>query len=240
MGGMDWWVSSVYQNGGISMLLAWIFWVIGSIVLHELAHGWVAIRSGDNTPRESGHMTWNPLVHMGFHSLLFFAVLGIAWGAMPVNPDRFRDRYDPAKVAAAGPAMNLGLALVCAVGFCVWLPLATKMWFPSLDVPEHVGRNVLVFFELGLMLNLVLMMFNLLPVPPLDGSRIVGNFSWRYERFWQGEHAQWIALAALVGLFFFGGKFLFPVARDLSDEITGAISRGLFRVFPPHAPSVTP
>ena len=71
---MQWWVHSAYESGGIVLLFSWAFWVIFSIVLHELSHGWAAIANGDNTPRELGHMTMNPVVHMGWMSLVFFAI----------------------------------------------------------------------------------------------------------------------------------------------------------------------
>jgi Zn-dependent protease len=112
-------VSDLYQENPVA-LASWVFWVIASIVLHELGHGIAAIRSGDRTPIDTGHMTWNPLVHMGPISLLCFAILGFCWGAMPVDPSRFRGRYDEAKVAAAGPCMNFGLAITCAVLYAVW------------------------------------------------------------------------------------------------------------------------
>ena len=81
---MGWWVTDALSVSPV-LLISWVVWVIGSIVLHELAHGWAAISRGDRTPIERGHMTWNPLIHMGGMSLLVFAVVGIAWGMMPVN-----------------------------------------------------------------------------------------------------------------------------------------------------------
>ena len=70
-----------------------IFTVVISIVLHELAHGWAAIWQGDDTPKQAGHMTPDPMVHMGGMSLLMLALVGMAFGAMPVNPRNFRSRY---------------------------------------------------------------------------------------------------------------------------------------------------
>jgi hypothetical protein len=81
----DRWVHDLYATDQTTMLIAWIFWVIFSICLHELAHGWAALWQGDHTPRRLGHMTMNPLVHMGGWSLIAFAIIGIAWGAMPVS-----------------------------------------------------------------------------------------------------------------------------------------------------------
>ena len=75
--------------------------VIISIVLHELAHGWAAIWQGDDTPRQMGHMTADPMVHMGGFSLLMLALVGIAFGAMPVNPRNFRSRYGSYEIGRA-------------------------------------------------------------------------------------------------------------------------------------------
>ena len=108
--GTGWWVADFLRAFGPAFVIAWAFWIIFSICLHELSHGWAAIALGDRTPIESGHMTFNPLVHMGGMSLVAFALIGIAWGAMPINPARLRGRYAEALVALAGPAMNLVLA----------------------------------------------------------------------------------------------------------------------------------
>ena len=86
--------------------------VVISICLHELGHGFAAIALGDRTPEETGHITLNPLVHMGPISLAMLAIVGISWGAMPVDPTRLRGRYAEALVALAGPAVNLVARLV--------------------------------------------------------------------------------------------------------------------------------
>lgn len=90
--------------------------VIASVVLHELAHGFAAIQQGDRTPVTSGHMTLDPVVHMGQASLIMLCVVGLAWGQMPVRPAHFRNRkWGEAIVSGAGPATNLALALL-AIG----------------------------------------------------------------------------------------------------------------------------
>lgn len=203
---MDWWVRSAYESGGVVFLGSWVFWVILSIVLHELAHGWAALRCGDPTPVESGHMTWNPIVHMGQWSLIMFALVGIAWGQMPVNPHRFNGRYDDAKVAAAGPLMNLWLFLVCAVGLALWIR------FGAPHAAPHVADNLHMFLMLGSGLNLALMLFNLIPVPPLDGSRIIANFSRRYSDLIHSEHGAVGSLVAFALIFFVLGPRLFDLA----------------------------
>ena len=108
-----WWIADLWNQGQVVQLASWIFWVIVSICLHELGHGWAAIWEGDDTPRQTGHMTINPMVHMGGYSIIAFLLLGFAWGLMPVNPGNFRHRrWGDAIVAVAGPAVNLILAVI--------------------------------------------------------------------------------------------------------------------------------
>ncbi|NEQ51149.1 MAG: site-2 protease family protein [Leptolyngbya sp. SIO3F4] len=206
-----WWVADVLnsQNGTV-YLVSWIVVVVGSIVLHELAHGWAAIYKGDRTPIELGHMTWNPLVHMGQMSLILFLVFGIAFGAMPVNPSRMRGRYADAFVAVAGPAMNVLIALVCIVLAGVVLGLGNKIGDP-------LASNLFLFFTTGSWLNIVLCVFNLLPVPPLDGSRILGNLYPAYNRLWMSENGQWMALGAFILVFIFAGDFIIPIAMSITS-----------------------
>ena len=151
--------------------------VIISIVLHELAHGWAAIWQGDDTPRQMGHMTADPMVHMGGMSLLMLAIVGIAFGAMPVNPHNFRSRYGDALVSAAGPAMNLLLAFIALTALAVWFKITGGM---AKTGTIHNAQEFLWTFGY---INIALALFNLVPVPPLDGSRILGNFVPAYGRW---------------------------------------------------------
>ncbi len=150
--------------------------VVISIVLHELAHGWAAIWQGDDTPRQMGHMTADPMVHMGGFSLLMLVLVGMAFGLMPVNPRNFRSRYGDALVSAAGPAMNFLLALVALTALAVWV----KSSGSALEGPAKNGQYFLQIFGMA---NIALGIFNLLPVPPLDGSTVLGNFVPAYRRW---------------------------------------------------------
>ncbi len=144
MGG-GWWISDILSNPSINgqvWVVSWAVWVIFSICLHELAHGWVAIKLGDDTPRLAGHMTWNPLVHMGPYSLLMFVVIGIAWGAMPINPSRLRGKYAEAMVALAGPLTNLGLAIIGLTALLLWMPLCEGMLIPSVTIGYPLSENL--------------------------------------------------------------------------------------------------
>ena len=192
---MSWWVHDLYQSGRIVVLISWIFWVIFSISMHELAHGWAALWQGDQTPRRLGHMTVNPLVHMGGTSLLVFAIIGIAWGAMPVDPSRFRwGRRGRVVVSAAGPAMNLLLAFAALTLLVGWLAVGPG--------GGNLHSNLATFLFTGGWLNILLAFFNLLPIPPLDGSSILSGLSFRAYRFYQKPQAVMIGMFVLLVVFF--------------------------------------
>lgn len=221
---MGWWVTDVLNSAGPMVLIAWVFWVIFSICLHELGHGWAAIRHGDRTPIETGHMTWNPLVHMGQMSLLMFAIVGIAWGAMPVNPSRMRGRHADAIVSAAGPAMNVGLFLVASLGAALVLRYTNATGYSEFDRmvdADQVWVNVHSFFQIGAFLNVALLFLNLLPVMPLDGGRLAAHFIPAYRRLWAGPNAGIYMVVALIAVIFLAGRYLFPLALDLTAWMVG-------------------
>ena len=185
-----WWVHDLWNAGRGTELVSWIFWVIASITLHELAHGWAAIWEGDDTPRVRGHMTANPVVHMGAVSLVIFLILGIAWGLMPVNPYKFRHgRWGRILVSAAGPVMNLAIALVV-------LTILGFVW----DSAAHDPTTIEIFLLTGGFLNLILFALNMLPVPPLDGSNILANLSPRVARWYSHPRAQMAGLLLFLAL----------------------------------------
>lgn len=226
----SWWLADLWQLDRV-LAVSWVVWVIGSIVLHELGHGWAALACGDRTPIESGHMTWNPVVHMGPISLLFFALVGIAWGAMPVDPSRFRPRFGNAIVALAGPAMNLLLALGAVVLLVLWIGLAGGFWIGGVRAPDPLWQNMQTFLLVGIKLNIVLMLFNLLPVPPLDGSRILGDLVPGFGRLFQSDKAVLVAFILFLLLFRFSGSALFEAA----DQATRGIVRTMLSLFVPGA-----
>jgi Zn-dependent protease len=200
-----WWVHDLWNAGRGGELVSWIFWVIASITLHELAHGWVAIWEGDDTPKRMGRMTANPVVHMGVPSLVVFLIIGIAWGLMPVNPYKFRHgKWGRIYVAAAGPAMNLLLA---------FLTLTAYGWIMSTEGKIEAPEILMIFLFTGGYLNILLAVFNLLPIPPLDGSVILSNLSPPVQRLY--AHPQ----AGFIGLFFMLALFM----SDLGSLLFGGI-----------------
>lgn len=213
-----WWVSNFYQMGGPALVAAWAIWVIVSITLHELSHGWAAVNRGDMTPIHTGHMTWNPIVHMGVTSLIIFAITGIAWGLMPIDPTRMRGRYAEAFVAFAGPLMNMALALICIIGGAFALAMLTDAQFTQysknflLVGPDSpLAARIAMFCGVGAMLNITLFLFNLLPCPPLDGSRIIACFSTAYRNFLMTQGGQFMSMIVFVLAFVLSGPVIFTV-----------------------------
>ncbi len=217
---MEWWLAFFWDINPM-LAVAWCVWVVVSIVLHELGHGWAALRLGDDTPLVTGHMTWNPLVHMGWMSLLMFAVVGIAWGMMPVNPTRLRGRHGDAVVALAGPAVNLALFVGCLAMMMLTALVA--------DQGTNLGKNLMTLWFVGAALNLTLMLFNLVPVPPLDGARILASFSDVYRRFASTEQGAVVSLIAFVVLFLWGGARIFDFSF-LTTEVMGRAGMALMGV----------
>lgn len=158
--------------------LGFLFWVIALIVaitIHEFAHAWAAERLGDPTPRLMGRLTLNPLVHLDPLGTIMLLVARFGWGK-PVQFDPFNLRHprrDSAIISLAGPASNLILATIC-----------------SLVIRIIVSSSLLNYWIIGfldnlIILNVVLAVFNLVPIHPLDGFKIVGGIlSEEYARQW--------------------------------------------------------
>lgn len=217
---MNWWVHDLYADGRYAELISWIFWVLFSITLHELAHGWAAIWQGDNTPIVYQRMTLNPVTHMGAWSLIMFALVGIAWGVMPVDPSRFRwKRRGRIVVSGAGPAMNVLLAIIALTGAAAW-----GVWGPSSNT--RLFDNVMVFLVTGGWLNIFLALFNLLPLPPLDGANILAGMSFTFYRWFQSPQVQQIGFFILLAIFMSGiGWLLQAAAQNISLTYVQALMR---------------
>jgi Zn-dependent protease len=185
--------------------------VVASLALHELAHAYVAWKLGDPTAKEQGRLTLNPIAHLDPLGTLMFALTALLAGVpfgwakpVPVDPRNFRrPKEGMALVAVAGPVMNFVLALV------------------ALAILRHAeldGRAYSVV-ALAYLVNVILGLFNLIPVPPLDGSRIVGVV------MNNATYARWIALDSVGMLIVFGVFFLFQeeftlVLESALDHVT--------------------
>ena len=170
-------VYGYYQELGVAGAAAFVFWGIAAVTLHELAHGWAAIWQGDDTPRIYRRMTWNPLVHMGWMSIIMLLLVGIFWGMMPTDPSKYRwGRQGRIIVSGAGPAMNLLLAILCWTAYGVAVGLGGRVAGEEATVVDRVAQFALI----GGALNGMLALFNMLPIPPFDGASVLAGFSRRF------------------------------------------------------------
>ncbi len=148
--------------------------IIIALTFHEAAHAWMANKLGDPTARLQGRVSLNPLVHLDFLGTILIFIIGIGWGKpVPVDDRNFQNpRRDTTLVAAAGPFANLIIAIICTIAL---------QYLPA-------GNLLQLFLTISLSLNLTLIALNLLPIPPLDGSKILSIFIpkryyYRYQEF---------------------------------------------------------
>lgn len=156
-----------------------------SVIIHEIAHGWMALKLGDPTAKLMGRLTLNPIPHIDpvgsilvpLFSLLAAGQVFIAWAKpVPVNPMNFANvRRDDLLVSVIGPVSNLLLAVVCTAFFIAFGLIRGWVGAPEGTTSDEALLFVCRMFYGGILLNIVLAVFNLIPVPPLDGSHVLAS-----------------------------------------------------------------
>jgi Zn-dependent protease len=191
--------------------------LIMSVVIHEVSHGYAALALGDPTAKYQGRLTLNPISHLDPVGSFFVPLMGyflggfiIGWARpVPFNPYNLKNqRWGEAMVAVAGPLSNVILALIFGL-IIRFLP---------------VGLMSSAFFSLAgyvVILNITLAVFNLVPIPPLDGSKILFAFL-PYRLNWIKEAIEGAGIIVVLIFVFFLWQFLVPVITYLFTLITGA------------------
>lgn len=203
------------ENLGVFEIVIIIIALIVSITIHEMMHAFTSLKLGDTTAHEHGRVSLNPLKHVDpfatillpIMTLLLFQVPLLAAKPVPFNPDRVKwDEFGAALVAIAGPLTNLGLAAFGAI--------AARFFAPSPDL-----LSAWIIFT---SVNVGLFVFNMIPIPPLDGSRVLYAFSPEsVQRF--------LAQLEYIGVFIiFGAILLVPAFGDLIVELNRSVLKFLF------------
>ena len=206
------------QQGEWVLFAVIIAALVISLSFHEFGHAWVAKRFGDNTAERAGRLTINPRAHIDPMGLLMVIIVGVGYAKpVPTDPRQFTSPYADLLVAAAGPGMNLLVAAAAINFYTLGLAIAPDIfWQPG----------PLQFFIILTQINLVLMLFNLLPIGPLDGHYILPYFLPRrlasFYRFYNHRYGVWLLLL-LVFLSFYGVP-VFQSIRGFSCEILETIT----------------
>ena len=214
-------LSGMSGNYLLSLLLT-LPGVIIAITFHEFAHAYAAYKLGDDTPRMQGRLNLNPLSHMdpiGF-VLLIFAHIG--WGKpVQINPRNFDRKYSMSKgeaiVSVAGPVMNFVLALVFTIIY-----FAVLKFVPGIMLTQW-GAIVITMISSTIIVNVGLGVFNLIPLPPLDGSKIFRNFMSYNVKEWLDRYEKYFYIAFLI-------LWITGLAGQIISPIIEFISTGLIRL----------
>ena len=155
-----------------------------SVIIHEISHGWMALRLGDPTARDMGRLTLNPIPHIDLFGSILVPLMSlastgqvfIAWAKpVPINPGNFKHyTRDDILVSTIGPLSNIVLSLFCTACFIILLKIDHAILYSEGSVRQAMHYLMEMFYG-GISLNIILAVFNMIPIPPLDGSHVLAS-----------------------------------------------------------------
>ncbi len=204
-------------------IISIVLYIISSLMviflvmpLHEWAHGFVAYKLGDKTAKLDGRLTLNPLAHIDYLGAAMILLMGFGWAKpVPVNPRYFKKpRRDVALTSLAGPVSNLLAAIVfgLTVNLIMMILIKTESYY---SIAGSVMGYTLVFFKFLMTINISLAVFNFIPVPPLDGSKILMALLPDKAIFWIEKYQMYITIGFFTILLSFGSNILYRVQQWL-------------------------
>lgn len=209
----------------LSTLISYGIILLICFPVHELAHAWTAEAFGDDTPRYSGRLTFNPLAHLDpFGSILLLA-FGFGWAKpVPINPYALSKRSPAAVmwVSLAGPLSNFVMAALAAIPFRLGLVSSLDAQLALSTRSPHVLPTLPEFLWIFIATNLVLMLFNLIPISPLDGEKILEYFlPPAVSRALDAIRPYGIIILLALGFFGILGQIITPPLRFLMGLLIG-------------------
>ncbi|HDS74433.1 MAG TPA: site-2 protease family protein [Firmicutes bacterium] len=194
-----------------------------AVTLHEVSHGWVAKRFGDPTADMEGRLSLNPIKHIDPIGALMIVIIGFGWAKpVPVNPAYFkRPGRDMMWVGLAGPISNILFAIV----FAILLRITVYVYYSTEILPLEATMAVIRFFQFGIMINVILAAFNMIPIPPLDGSRVLAYFLPR-DLEMRYRDLERYGMFILIGVI-----FVLPWVTNGRIDVIRIVAGGALRVF---------
>lgn len=207
----------------ISLLLT-IPGVLIAITFHEFAHAWAADKLGDDTPRMEGRLSLNPLTHLDPIGSIMLLFAGFGWGKpVHVNPRNYNrtmtmDKAD-AIVSIAGPLMNFLLAIVLTTIYC----LMYKFVGPATIMASNVYGIIMTMIMYAIMINVGLGVFNLIPLPPLDGSKVIKPFLPYNAKMWFENHET-------IFSYIFAALWILGILGNIVSPLISWVYNGIFNL----------
>lgn len=212
----------LYTPGALLALVLSIPGVLIAITFHEFAHAWMADKLGDDTPRKQGRLNLNPLTHMDPVGIAMLLFAGFGWGKpVEINPNNFNRtislRKGNALVSFAGPAMNFILAIIFSIIYGLLLA------FGGTFILTTTGEIISTIIISIISMNVGLGVFNLIPLPPLDGSKILKAFLPTNARNWVEANEKILYIVFII-------IWITPIASLIIRPIIGLINTGLLNL----------
>ena len=204
--------------------------VLIAITFHEFAHGYAAYKLGDDTAKNQGRLSLNPLDHLDPIGTLMLLVAGFGWGKpVHVNPRNYTRKMSMEKgeaiVSAAGPLMNFILALIFTLIYCAIYKFASIAFISS-----TVGSVIIILISSTISINIGLGVFNLIPLPPLDGSKIIMPFlHYKAKQFFVNNEQIFYIVFVLLWITGLAGTIITPAINGISTGIF-ALGKLVFRL----------
>lgn len=206
-------------NGTVLGLLMSLPGVLLAMTFHEFAHAFAADRLGDDTPRRQGRLSLNPMAHIEPLGILMLLFVKVGWGKpVQVNPRNYDRRFTVEKsdaiVSIAGPLMNFFLSIVLTIVYCAIMKFAPTFYLST------VGFAIMSIIINAIIVNIGLGVFNLIPLPPLDGSKVILPVLPYKAKYWLQNNEQIFYIIFLVlwvtGL---AGTFISPIIEMFANQI---------------------